>query len=78
MTKKRFRGKMMQLRRNLNTYAKKNGMRTSKTTDFIHAPNWGIVITSGKHKGEKLCSYEQCWDMVTGMFEGSEVLQGIK
>ena len=67
----------MQLQRNLDAYAKANGLKTSKCADRVCTPNWGFEITIGKHAGEKLTSYAQCWDMFCECLKGTDALKGI-
>lgn len=78
MTKKQYRGKMMQLQRNLDKIGKAAGMKHSNCTDRVAIPNWGVTITYGKHKGEILTSYEQAWDMISEFLQGTPSFEGIK
>lgn len=77
MTRKQYRKKARQLQRNIARYAKKTGGRKVTTADRVSIPIWGTVIGAGKHEGEVLRSYEQCWDMMRDALKGTDLLAGI-
>lgn len=68
----------MQFQRNVDKYAKERGMKRCQKPDRVTIPNWGTEITVGSHKGEKLTSYAQCWDMICEGVKGTAFLNGIK
>lgn len=41
-------------------------------------PNWGAIIQIGSHKGERLISYSQAWDIIAEVSKGTMFLEGIK
>lgn len=75
MTKKQYRRKIMQVKRNIRKYGE--GYRP-KITDRIITPKWGTNIVFGIHKGEKLTSYKQAWDVVAEVFEGTVFMKDIR
>jgi hypothetical protein len=77
MTRNQYEKKVRHLQRNLNRYAKENGLRRSRTADRVMTPNWGSVIVAGKHEGEILRSYEQCWEMMAEFLKGTPAFNGI-
>lgn len=78
MTRKQYAKKMRQLQRNLNKYAKEHGMKISKTADRIGTPKWGSEIIIGSHKGEKITSYAQCWELMKELLTGTPCMEGIE
>lgn len=64
MTRKQYVRKMMQVQRTIYKYAKENGLKKAQKPDRVLTPNWGTIITVGSHKGERLCSYRQAWDII--------------
>lgn len=78
MTRKQYVRKMMQVQRNIEKYAKENGLKPSKKSDRVGAPKWGTIIQIGSHKGERLSSYSQAWDIITETLKGTTFLEGIK
>lgn len=78
MTKKQYIKKTRQLQRNIARYAKATGGRPVRTADRVRVPNFGTRITAGKHEGEILRSYAQCWDMMREALRGTELLAGIQ
>jgi hypothetical protein len=78
MTRKQYVKKMRQLQRNLNIYAKEHGMKISKTADRVRTPIWGTEIIIGSHKGEKLLSYAQSWDLISETLKGTPCMEGIQ
>ena len=68
---------MMQFQRNIDKYAKEHEMKRSQKPDRVAIPNWGIEITVGSHKGEKLTSYAQGWDMICEIMKDTTLLDGI-
>lgn len=78
MTRKQYKRKIMMMQRNLRAYAIENNLPYEKVkTDRVSTPNWGILITTGKHKGEKLISYSQSWDIIKEILKGTPSLNGI-
>ena len=69
---------MMQVQRNIDKYAKENGLKPGKRSDRVGTPHWGTIIQSGSHKGERLSSYGQSWDIITETLKGTTFLEGIK
>jgi hypothetical protein len=76
MTRKQYRRKAMQLMRNINKYAKENGIKTSKRTDRIAVPNWNAM---SEINGTPIRSYNQAWELLLKTFENCpHLLEGIK
>ena len=78
MTRKQYTKKMRQLQHNIRVYGKAHGMGPYKSADRVAVPHWGVIITAGKHEGERLTSYAQAWDMVKDCLKGTNLLQGIE
>lgn len=78
MTKKQYRGKMIQLRYNLDKTGKAAGCKPSKSIYKVPTPNWGTQIDFGKHAGEILTSYEQAWDILSETLGKTPAFEGIK
>lgn len=77
MTRKQYKRKVMRVYRNLREYAIENNLTIPKMTDRILTPNWGMVITCGKYKGEKIYSYAKAWDMISDTLKGTHAMNGI-
>ena len=43
----------------------------------MNTPKWGSVVEIGKHKGEKLQSYEQAWDIFWEVLKDTDCMKGI-
>ncbi len=77
MTKKQYQRKVMQLLRNMKADVEKKGIKTKMMTDRVNTPNWGNEIPTGKYKGQKLTSYEQCWDMLCEVLKGTPAMNDL-
>ncbi len=77
MTKKRYRGKIMQVQRNIDKYGREYGFDRCVNTDRFKRPDFGIKITYGKYAGQILRSYEQAWDMICEGLKGTPFLDGV-
>ena len=69
MTRKQYVKKMRQLNRDIDQQARKAGMKPKGKSDRIPVPHWGWIIPVGSHKGEKLVSYAQAWDLTSEIFK---------
>ena len=52
MTRKQYVAKMRQFALNMNNYAKEHGMKYPRNWQRVNSPNWGTLITAGRHAGE--------------------------
>ena len=78
MTKKQYIKRVRQLQRNMAKSSKENMQVIFHSADRINTPNWGVEITYGSHKGEKLHSYQQCWDMLKDVLGKTYLFEGIQ
>lgn len=78
MTKKQYQRKVMQALRNMKADLKKQGIETKMPTDRINTPHWGAEIKIGKYAGQKLTSYEQCWDMICEALKNTPAMNGLR
>lgn len=78
MKRKQYERKMMQLQRNIDKYAKENGLKRTQKPDRVSIPNFGSIIKYGKYQGQVLRSYKQSWDMVYDVLKNTDLMKGIK
>lgn len=78
MTRKQYQKKVRHLQRNLDRYAKENGLRRCRNVDRVMIPNWGTVIVAGQYEGQILRSYKQCWEMMAEFLRGTPAFDGIE
>lgn len=71
MTKKQYKRRVMETLRTFNQSKAKSVMRKRMMTDRIGVPKWGAIISTGPHKGEVLRSYEQAWDSINAIINGT-------
>lgn len=77
MTRKQFVKRMRVFYANIRKIGIKNG-HTSKGTTRVPIPKWGYECNIGRHKGEKIVSYQQAWEhIVDCMYDVPEFLEGI-
>ena len=77
MTRKQYRKKVRHLQRNIARFAKENGLSRITGADRVQIPNFGKVICSGRHEGQILRSYAQCWDMLSDALSGTVAMKDI-
>ena len=78
MTRKQYVKKIRQFQRNAARHAKEYGLKAPKSADRIPTPKWGTIVPIGSHKGERLSSYAQTWDIISEMLKGTTLLEGIE
>ncbi len=71
MTKKQYKRRVMETLRMFNQSKVKSVTRKRMMTDRIGVPKWGAIISAGPHKGEVLRSYEQAWDSINAIINGT-------
>lgn len=71
MTKKQYKRRVMETLRAFNRIEVKSVTNKKMMTDRIVTPKWGAIISTGPHKGEILRSYEQAWNSINAIINGT-------
>ena len=65
MTRKQYKRRMMEMYRKLKRYNP-----DFKYTDRVGRPQFGTILSTGSHAGEKIVSYKQVWGIINELYGG--------